>query len=147
MKFKIKDLNAILIAGGVMFFLPLSVSAQKFSIKPNVNIGVGSTMSIKSDFKDLTKSSNTTDFGVDFSYRFWELSSNHLEANIGLGYSTTNLKFNVPGMEYSYDAPASADEDGNTYVRYTLVLAFLINRGKFGYNVGSVPHPICILRA
>ena len=102
----------------VALLSPLCSSAQKFSLKPHVDIGVGNAMSLDSDISDLSKSASNMDFGLDFGYTFWQLGGNRLEANIGVGYSATNLKLTAPSMSYSYDAPASADEDGNTYVRH-----------------------------
>ena len=102
----------------VAFLSPLCLNAQKFSLKPHVDIGVGSVMSLKSDLQLSTKSSSSTSFGVDFGYTFWKLDGNSLEVNIGLGYSTTGIKLGTEGFDYSYNAPASADEDGNPYVRH-----------------------------
>lgn len=102
----------------VALLSPLCSKAQKFSLKPHVDIGVGNAMSLESDIWDLSKSASNMDFGLDFGYTFWQLGGNRLESNIGVGYSTTNLKLTAPSMSYSYDAPASADEDRNTYVRH-----------------------------
>lgn len=118
MNANIKVLFAAIIGGGAVLCLPFPANAQNFSLKPHADIGVGSAMNIKSDFKDLSKSSSSSDFGIDLGYTFWRSGENRLEANIGLGYSTTSLKFNVPAMDYSYNAPASADVDGNAYIRY-----------------------------
>lgn len=119
MKHNIKKpviISAFLIGG--LMVLPVKSAAQKFSIKPNVNIGVGNPMNVKSDIKEISTSSSDVDFGVDFGYTFWKKGGNRLEVSLGLGYSAVGLKLGVPDLSYNYIAPASADEDGNTYVRY-----------------------------
>lgn len=96
----------------------MQATAQKLSIKPHVNIGVGNAISVKSDMEGLTNNSSAMDYGVDFGYTFWKMGGNRLEVNMGVGYQSASLKLGVPYLGYSYNAPATADEDGNPYVRY-----------------------------
>lgn len=113
-----KHLIGVAIFCGMTAIFPAFAKAQKFALKPYADIGVGSAMSIKSDIPFKSKSSSNTSFGLDFGYSFWKKGGNSLEVNIGLGYSITNIKLGVGELDFSYNAPASADEDGNPYVRY-----------------------------
>lgn len=112
-----KLIFASLAIGGVLIGSD-EMKAQKFAIKPYADLGVGSAMSLKSDMPLSTKSSSNTSFGVDFGYTFWRKGGNSLEANIGLGYSVANLKLGIDNLSYRYEAPAAADMDGDTYIRY-----------------------------
>lgn len=128
-------LTALLLGGTA--FTPVGMKAQKFAVKPYADIGVGSAMSLKSDLPLSTKSSSNTSFGVDFGYTFWRMGGNSLEANIGLGYSTTGVKLRTEGFDYSYNAPASADEDGNPYVRH-----YSLTGMEQKYNLGYFNIPL-----
>ena len=97
----------------------LSANAQKFAVKANGDIGIGNVMSVTSGLPGLSTKSSSNTFGVDFGYTFWEKGNNSLAANIGLGYRTASVTFDLPNQEYNYAAPASADEDGNPYQRFT----------------------------
>ena len=98
---------------------PLSAYAQKIAVKVNGDIGLGKAMSLTSAMPGMTSKSSSNSFGVDFGYTFWKKGGNSLEANIGLGYRMASATFNLLSMSYNYAAPASADEDGNPYQRYT----------------------------
>lgn len=133
MKLNIKKpiIVSALILGGISLST-IDLNAQRFAVKPYADIGVGSAMSLKSDIPFSTKKSSSTAFGVDFGYTFWEKGGNRLEANIGLGYTMASLKLGVNSLEYSYNAPASADEDGNPYVRY-YTLSDMEQKFNLGY--------------
>lgn len=108
-------------------------SAQNFAIKAYGDIGLGKAMSLTTAFPEMTSKSSSNSFGVDFGYTFWEKGGSSLEANIGLGYSIATATFDIPELSYNYAAPASADEDGNPYQRYTDIrdLQQKINLGYF----------------
>ena len=108
--------SSILLICGLFTF---SANAQKFAIKVNGDIGIGNAMSLTSGLQGMTTKSSSNSFGVDFGYTFWRKGGNSLEANIGLGYRMASATFDLPSMSYNYAAPASADEDGNPYQRYT----------------------------
>lgn len=95
--------------------------AQKFSLKPHANIGLGNAIQFGSSLKDMTSKSGSTAFGVDFGYKFWEAGSNSLQVNVGLGYRTVSNKLALVDLDFHYSAPASADMDGNPYERYTKI--------------------------
>ena len=97
----------------------LSANAQKFVVKVNGDISLGKAISLTSGLQEMTTKSSSNSFGVDFGYTFLKKGSNSLEANIGLGYRMASATFDLPSMSYNYAAPASADEDGNPYQRYT----------------------------
>ena len=56
---------------------------------------------------------------MDLGWRFWQKGQHSLEANIGLGYSSVSTRLSLPELNYSYAAPATADMDGEPYIRYT----------------------------
>lgn len=108
-------------------------TAQNFAVKAYGDIGLGKAMSLTTALPEMTSKSSSNSFGVDFGYTFWKKDASSLEANIGLGYSIASTTFNIPELRYNYAAPASADEDGNPYQRYTDIrdLQQKINLGYF----------------
>lgn len=89
-----------------------------FSIKLSANIGLGNTLQAKYSLNSMTQKSNSGDYSVEFGWKFWEKKNNSLELFAGLGYSPVSTKLNVGDISYNYNAPASADMDGDTYIRY-----------------------------
>ena len=92
--------------------------AQKISIKPAVEICLGSPLSFDSSLNYLNSKSSSAEFGVDFGYTFFTKTNNRLEMNIGLGYRYINSKLNAGDFGYDYAATAPADMDGNAYTRF-----------------------------
>lgn len=107
--------------------------ARDYAVKAYGDIGLGKAMSLNVALPGTTSGSSSNSFGVDFGYTFWRQGSNSLEANIGVGYTVASATFDLRGLSYDYDAPASADEDGNPYRRYTDIrdLRQKINLGYF----------------
>lgn len=108
--------SAILLACGVS---APQAQARNYAVKAYGDIGLGKGMSLTSAFPGMTSNSSSNAFGVDFGYTFWQQGGSSLEANIGLGYRMASATFEIPEMSFNYAAPASADEDGNPYQRYT----------------------------
>lgn len=101
----------------------LSVSGQnttdeKFAVKANADIGLGKAMRTAYSLPATGSKSSSYDLGVDFGWTFWEQRQHSLEANIGLGFSSTSLTSKLAGIAYDYSAPADADMDMDPYVRY-----------------------------
>ena len=94
-------------------------SDGKFAVKAHANIGMGDALNAKSSLEGLSSNTNSEEYGVDFGWRFWQKGRHSLEANIGLGLNTISTKLELPELNYSYAAPAAADMDGESYVRYT----------------------------
>lgn len=107
--------SIVLICG----LFPLFSNAQNYAVKAYGDVGMGNAMSLTSGLPGMSAKSSSNAFGVDFGYTFWKKANNALEANIGLGYRMASATFNVANLDYHYAAPASADEDGNPYQRYT----------------------------
>ena len=130
-----KALAAII--GIVAMVMPLSVSAQSYSVKAYGDIGLGKGLSMTTVLTDMTSKSSSNAFGVDFGWTFWKKNNNSLEANIGLGYQMASATFDLASMSYNYPAPAAADEDGNAYQRYTTLsnVHQKINLGYFNIPV------------
>lgn len=94
-------------------------NAQNFAVKAYGDIGLGGGMSLTTALPGMTHKSSTNAFGVDFGYKFWRHGGSSLEANIGIGYRMASATFDISSLSFNYSAPASADEDGNPYQRYT----------------------------
>lgn len=101
--------------------LPQTIGAQKYAVKVYGDIGIGKGMSLTTGLPDMTTKSSSNAFGVDFGYTFFRQGGNSLEANIGVGYRMASATFDVESMNYNYSAPASADQDGNPYQRFTSI--------------------------
>ena len=106
--------------------------AQKFALKVYDNINLGNALSLTTALTNSSSRSGANSFGLDFGYTVWRTGGNSLEANIGVGYNAASATFSIPDMTYSYAAPASADEDGNAYQRYTTISG-LKQKINFGY--------------
>lgn len=106
--------------------------AQRFALKAYDDIALKNTMTVSTTLAEVQPSSRSNSFGLDFGYTFWRKGGNSLEANIGLGYSASSASFDIAEMSYNYAAPASADEDGNPYQRYTQ-LSNVRQKISFGY--------------
>ncbi len=102
----------------------VAATAQKpagegvYAIKATADIGLGKSMNAKSVLPGMSTSGSTFDFDLDFGWTFWEQRQHSLEANIGLGFSSTSLTSKLAGIAYDYSAPADADMDMDPYVRY-----------------------------
>ncbi len=119
MKIYINDRKIFAIVFAVIaIFSAFESAAQKFAVKAHVNVGLGSALNLKSSLPDVSKKSYGNEYGVDFGYRFWEKNRNTLELNVGLGYSSVSTKLSLQNLDYNYSAPASADMDDETYIRY-----------------------------
>ena len=94
-------------------------------------------MSVTTTLTEVVPGSRSNSFGLDFGYTFWRNNGNSLEANIGIGYSASSASFDIADMAYNYAAPASADEDGNPYQRYTQLkdVKQKINFGYFNFPI------------
>lgn len=112
-------------------------TAQNYAVKAYGDIGLGKAMSLTTALPGMTHKSSSNAFGVDFGYTFWRRGGSSLEANIGLGYRMASATFDLPSLSYNYAAPASADEDGNPYQRYTDIsdLKQKINLGYFNIPI------------
>lgn len=121
--------SSIIVACGAM---ASQATAQNYAVKAYGDIGLGKAMSVTTGLPGMSSKSSSHSFGVDFGYTFWKMGANSLEANIGIGYRTASATFDTAPMSFSYNAPASADEDGNPYVRHT-DLSAMSQKTTLGY--------------
>lgn len=138
MKKNIKLIMAVAFLLGIpLAMIPTQASAQTYAVKAYGDIGLGNGMSLTTALPGMTHKSSSNAFGVDFGYTFWRQGGSSLEANIGVGYRMASASFDIPGLEYNYAAPASADEDGNPYQRFTTLsdVNQKINTGYFNIPV------------
>ena len=111
-------------------------TAQRFALKAYDDITLKNSMTVSTTLPEVHHSSNSNSLGLDFGYTFWQKSGNALEANIGIGCSTASASFDIAELSYNYAAPASADEDGNPYQRYTQLSDM---RQKISYGYFNIP--------
>ena len=110
-----KTIIAVLALGALT---PGAVAQERFVLKPHAAIGLGKALDMKSTLPMVSEKASSNEFGLDFGYTFWQKGGNSLGVNVGLAYRPTSLKLTAGDMQYQYDAPADADMDGDTYVRY-----------------------------
>ena len=100
----------------------LSATAQtedngKLAIKAGTEIGLSNSFSTTSSLNGLSAKASGSHTGVDFGWTFYQKSAHSLEANIGVAYSPMTATLDLGATDYDYSAPASADEDGEPYIR------------------------------
>ncbi len=91
---------------------------DKFAIRATAEKNITSALYIDHSVDNLSTSSSSWNYGLEFAWRIWEKGKHSIEANVGLGYGTISLKSSLPAMDYHYNAPAEADMDGVPYIRY-----------------------------
>ncbi len=118
MKYKVR--NIVLATSMITALIATAQNSDKenFLIKASADIGIGKALATSYTIPNISKKSSSSDFGVDFGWKFWERNKNSLEANIGIGYGYTNLSANLSSMNFQYSAPADADMDMETYIRH-----------------------------
>lgn len=89
-----------------------------FALKPTVSLGLSNTIKIESVLPIETQKSTDVNFGLEFEFNLWEDKHNGFSIGFGAFYNPLKFNFNVSNFSYSYFAPSTADEDGNTYYRY-----------------------------
>lgn len=95
----------------------LSFKPMRWRVKAHADISLGAPYSFTSS-SAIGTSVSATDFGVDVGYIFPSKSRFKIGVFAGIGYSTGHLDMNVDKLDYNYEAPSSADMDGDTYRRY-----------------------------
>lgn len=91
---------------------------KRFAVKLHDAIGIGNAVSMSSDMMNLQGKSSSNYLGIDLGYTFWHNRANQFEINLGVGYRTINSTPEITNLEYSYNAPATADIDEETYKRF-----------------------------
>lgn len=109
----------------------LGASAQKFAVKPHAEVDLTAGFGYDSALEMSAKTASN-EFGLDFGYTFLNKTGNRLEVNVGLGYRYLNTSLNAGNFGYDYDATASADVDGNSYIRFCEV-SNLRQKASTGY--------------
>lgn len=90
----------------------------RWIVKPRVNIPLGKGFSYNESSPLLDSKNSNIEFGVDFGYAIPMKSKFRVNVFTGIGFSTGKINLDVASLDYNYAAPASADEDGDTYIRY-----------------------------
>ncbi len=93
-------------------------ATEKFAIKATADIGLGKALTGSGTLPGMDTKSSMTDFGLDFGWTFWQQREHSVEANIGLRYGRASFKAGLASLDYNYQAPAAADMDNDTYIRY-----------------------------
>lgn len=98
--------------------LQLIYHPLRWNIKPNVNISLGKVFSINDNSPLIDIASSSLELGIDVGYSIPMKSKLKIAVFTGVGYATGNINMDVGNLNYHYSAPASADMDEDTYVRY-----------------------------
>lgn len=90
----------------------------RWSVKPHVNISLGDSYSIEDIPTLMDSKASTMEYGIDFGYTVPMRSKFRVSIFTGIGFATGKIDLSIASLNYHYNAPASADQDGDTYVRY-----------------------------
>lgn len=120
MKTSYKIIIMTLVVTGI--YSPLT-QAGNWALKPHAEITLGKPADFKSSNVEVSKV-KSNEFGVDLGYTFFEKGGNRLEVNLGVGYRYLKSDMGINPLSYSYEAPAAADMDNNTYIRFCDVSGF-----------------------
>lgn len=122
----------IMSAAAILLGLSQRAEAKDMAVKIYGDIGLTKAPSLTVGLPGVETKGSSHAFGVDFGYTFWKQGHQSLEANIGIGYRLASSTFSIDELSYEYSAPASADEDGNPYRRFT-TLSDLSQQVTLGY--------------
>lgn len=122
----------ILFASAFLPVISQQAAGRDMAVKMYGDIGLTKAPSLTVGLPAVETKGSSHAFGVDFGYTFWKQGPQSLEANIGIGYRLASSTFIIDELSYEYSAPASADEDGNPYRRFT-TLSDLHQTASLGY--------------
>ncbi len=91
---------------------------EQFTLKAYADIPFTRAIDTHYAIPGIHSKSSTANYGLDFGWTAWQHGKNTLDACIGLGYSPSSISATLAELSYHYDAPAAADMDNETYVRY-----------------------------
>ncbi len=115
-------MNKYIFAGmSLLAALTMSAQAKEERMFIRVHGDVSLTKAIvTSSSADCVSNRKTqcNDYGVDFAYMFYRQDNWRLSVGTGVSITPSHQTLALAPTESNYDAPASADMDGNTYVRY-----------------------------
>lgn len=110
------------VVGGHTYRLKVNLTeawkTYKFIIKAYADVGLGNTINAQSAIPLSSKKFTGNNFGLDLGYNFWKNKRNSISINVGVGFSPFSLTLRTSNLSFNYNAPASADMDGNAYIRY-----------------------------
>lgn len=93
-------------------------NTQRLAVKLHANVGLGNSLKTEFSLPDISHKSSSNEFGIDLGWTFWQHKNHSLELNAGLGYSASSLTLGMDNLSYDYSAPATADMDGDPYIRF-----------------------------
>ena len=92
---------------------------ERVSIKLHGDISLTKAIITTSSANCITGSKTASnDYGIDVAYQFCKQDNWRLSVGTGVSVTPSRQTLTLAATELSYDAPASADMDGNTYIRY-----------------------------
>lgn len=110
------------VVGGHTYRLKVNLEeawkAYKFIIKAYADVGFGNTINAESEIPLTSKKFNGNNFGIDFGYNVWQNKRNSISINLGVGINPYSITLRRSDFSFNYQAPAAADMDGNSYIRY-----------------------------
>lgn len=94
---------------------------EQFVVKATGDIGIGNALTTDYAIDGVSSKTSAHGYSVDFGWIFWQQNRHSLEANIGVGCSHIALTADCAKLDFNYFAPATADMDNETYIRYCQV--------------------------
>lgn len=118
MKYKVRSLVLATTIAPALMATAQNTDNEKYLIKATADFGIGNSMATEYTIPGISDKSSSSNFGIEFGWRIWELNRNSLEANVGVGYGFTSLNADLQPMNFHYSAPIEADMDMDPYIRY-----------------------------
>ena len=123
LKIQLSDyLDGAGVVGGHTYRLKLKLTEAwkeyKFIVKAYADVGFGNTISAQSPIPLSSQKFSGNNFGLDLGYNVWKNKRNSISVNVGVGINPFSISLRSSNLSFNYQAPAAADMDGNTYIRY-----------------------------
>ncbi len=110
---------SLILVGGALGAAAQNTDNPKFAIKLKGDFGLTDAFSTEYSFASTESSSSFNNYGLEFSWAFWQKGNNSLELGAGFYMGEAQFKTGVDAVSFSYAAGPEADMDGNSYIRYT----------------------------
>ncbi len=90
---------------------------MRWRVRPNYELTLGSFYNVDAA-SGIESSASGMSLGVDVGYVIPSRSKFKIGIFTGVGFSSGKLSLSAADINYNYEAPGSADMDGDTYIRY-----------------------------
>lgn len=118
------------------------------SVRATAEFGLANTLSTTSSLPGITSKITSMNFGVEVERILLKKGPHSFSLNAGVGYMNNEMTSDLESVDYSYDASAAADMDGESYRRcYELRDIHQKQRmgyltvplyARYGYQIGRI---------